>query len=468
MARILLVDDERHIRQILDAVLTTAGHDVYAAESAAAALCAAEQHHPDLAVCDVMLPDTNGVELLRQLRDRQPNIGCIFMTAYGSIRSAIEALRAGAEEYLTKPFDNDELLIAVERLMKMRRLTHEVERLRDELNTRYGFNEIVGVCPRMQEVFRLMARVAAVDATVLILGESGTGKELVARAIHQRSARTNGPFVPVNCGAIPTTLIEAAFFGHEKGAFTDARDSHPGWFEQANGGTLFLDEVGDLPLDAQAKLLRVLQDSCVTRLGGKKATRVDVRVLAATNTDLERAIQTGHFRQDLYWRLNVLAIRLPALRDRVEDLPLLIDALLRRLDAELGLGVKAISPEARRLLLAHDWPGNVRELENALRGSMITCDGTSLLPRDLPPRISGELVDSPSASGSGRLTLGDAVRKAVERVERSMIHAALAEHNGNRTASAEMLGVNRKTLFNKMREYGMAASNEPDAEEFGK
>jgi DNA-binding NtrC family response regulator len=464
MARILVVDDERQIRDIVTAVLSAHGHAVIAVESAAQALQAVTEHHPDLTVCDLMLPDINGVELLRQLRERRPQIGCIFMTAYGSIRSAVDAIRAGADEYLTKPFDNDDLLLAIERLIKVRRLTHEVETLRAELNTRYGFTDIIGVCPKMQEVFRLMSRVAGVDATVLILGESGTGKELVARGIHRRSRRAAGPFIPVNCGAIPTTLIESAFFGHEKGAFTDARESHAGWFEQANGGTLFLDEVGDLPLDAQTKLLRVLQDSHVTRLSGRKPIRVDVRVLAATNRDLERAIESGQFRQDLYWRLNVLALRLPALRERSQDLPLLIDALLERLDAELGLGIKAITDEARGLLLAHDWPGNVRELENTLRGSMIVCDGPTVSVKDLPPRIRGEHAGAPLMSGSVRLTLAEAVDRAVERVERSMIHAALSEHNGNRTLSAESLGVNRKTLFNKMRDYGMAA-NELESDE---
>ena len=459
MARILVVDDEHQIREIVTAVLTAHGHTVVAVDTAAQAIRAVSDRQLDLTVCDLMLPDINGVELLGQLRERRPHLGCIFMTAYGSIRSAVDAIRAGADEYLTKPFDNDDLLLAVERLMKVRRLTHEVETLRAELNTRYGFTEIIGVCPQMQEVFRLMSRVAGVDATVLILGESGTGKELVARGIHQRSRRAEGPFVAVNCGAIPTTLIESAFFGHEKGAFTDARESHAGWFEQAHGGTLFLDEVGDLPIDAQTKLLRALQDSQITRLGARKPIRVDVRVLAATNRDLERAIETGQFRQDLYWRLNVLALRLPALRERAQDLPLLIDALLQRLDAELGLGVNGMTDEARRLLLAHDWPGNVRELENVLRGSMIVCDGHALAARDLPPRIRGEAVDTFSPAGASRLTLADAVGRAVERVERSLIHAALSEHKGNRTLSAESLGVNRKTLFNKMRDYGMAVTD---------
>jgi DNA-binding NtrC family response regulator len=331
---------------------------------------------------------------------------------------------------------------------------------------RYGFTDILGVCPAMREVFRVMSRVSGVDTTVLILGESGTGKELVARGIHRRSRRAAGPFVAVNCSAVPSTLVEAEFFGYERGAFTDAKDAHPGWFEQAHHGTLFLDELGDLPLDAQAKLLRVLQDSQLTRIGGRKPVKVDVRVLAATNKSLEVAVENGQFRQDLFWRLNVLVLRLPALRERAEDLPLLIDALIERLSAELGLGIDSLSADARRLLLAHTWPGNVRELENTLRGAMILCEGTVLVSRDLPPRIRGDLVGhSGCGHGHERLTLAEAVRRAVERIERSVIHATLTEHRGNRSATAESLGINRKTLFNKMREYGMTAEGERDSAE---
>jgi DNA-binding NtrC family response regulator len=466
MARILLVDDERQIREVLAALLSEHGHDVTVAESGEEGLDAAPRTRPEVAVLDLTLPGINGVEMLKRLKGDLPQVGCIFMTAFGSIRSAVDAIRAGGDEYLTKPFDNDELLLAVDRVVQMRRLSREVEALRNELDTRYGFTEIIGVCPAMRDLFRIMSRVSGVDTTVLILGESGTGKELVARGIHRRSRRATGLFVAVNCSAIPSTLVEAEFFGHERGAFTDAKDAHPGWFEQAHHGTLFLDEVGDLPLDAQAKLLRVLQDSQVTRIGARKPIKVDVRVLAATNKNLEAAVESGQFRQDLFWRLNVLALRLPALRERAEDLPLLIDALIERLSTELGLGVDSLSADARRLLLAHDWPGNVRELENTLRGAMILCEGTTLISRDLPPRIRGDLAGH-AASGDRheRLTLADAVGRAVERIERSVIHATLTEHRGNRSATAESLGVNRKTLFNKMREYGMTAEDERDVAE---
>lgn len=464
MARILLVDDERQILNVLSALLSEHGHDVTVASSAEEGFSAAARTRPEVAILDLLLPGTPGVKMLAQLKGDLPQVACIFMTAFGSIRSAVDAIRAGGDDYLTKPFDNDELLLAIDRIVAARGLSREVEALREELDTRYGFSDILGVCPAMRDLFRVMARVSGVDTTVLILGESGTGKELVARGIHRRGRRAAAPFVAVNCSAIPSTLVEAEFFGYEKGAFTDAKAAHPGWFEQAHRGTLFLDEVGDLPLDAQAKLLRVLQDSQVTRIGARRPVKVDVRVLAATNKNLETAVANGQFRQDLFWRLNVLALRLPALRERAEDLPLLIDALIERLSAELGLGVDSLSADARRLLLAHDWPGNVRQLENTLRGAMILCEGTVLVTRDLPPRIRGDLAGH-AGKGHERLTLAETVGRTVERIERTVIVATLAEHRGNRSATADSLGVNRKTLFNKMRQYGMTADGERESSE---
>jgi DNA-binding NtrC family response regulator len=456
MARILVVDDEQAIRDVLSAFLTEHGHEVVSAASGEDALARCARAKPDLVLLDLVLPGLHGIDVLKRVKGDDPQIGCIVMTAFGSISSAVDAIRAGGDDYLTKPFDNDELLLAIERVMRVYRLSREVDALRRELDTRYGFTEIIGVCPAMRELFRVMSRVCGLDTTVLILGESGTGKELVARGIHRRSRRGGGPFVAVNCSAIPASLVESEFFGYERGAFTDAKEAHPGWLEQAHRGTLFLDEIGDLPLNAQAKLLRVLQDSQVTRLGGRAPTKVDVRVLAATNRDLEDAVGRGEFRQDLFWRLNVLALRLPALRERAEDLPLLIDALLERLSAELGVGQYVLSAESRRLLLMHEWPGNVRELENTLRGAMIVCEGSTIKSSDLPPRIRGEISD-PRQSDEARdgLTLAKAVERAVNRVERGVIRSALTAHRGNRSATAESLGINRKTLFNKMREYGL-------------
>ncbi len=457
MAKILIVDDEEKIRRILALLLRGRKHHVTEAASGEEALEIAPDLQPDLVLLDIQMSGIDGLETLRQLRSRQPTVDVIMITAFGSIRSAVEAMRSGAHDYITKPFDNEELLLLVDRALEMRRLSAEVQELRSELETRYGFTEIIGISPLMQEVFRTMAKVAKVDATVLITGESGTGKELVARAIHRKSRRTRKPFVPVNCSAIPNTLVESEFFGHERGAFTDARESRPGKFELADSGTLFLDEVGDLAVDAQPKLLRALQEKQVMRLGTRMTRSVDVRVIAATNKDLEDEVSAGEFREDLYWRLNVVQIRLPALRERREDLSLLIDHFLGRINRELGLTVENISAESRQLLLDYPWPGNVRELENTLCHAMILCDGDCLDAASLPGRILGE-ADSMSGrpiSDLDRMKLTDAVGEATERLEKRMIVSRLAAHKGNRTATAESLGVSRKTLFNKMRQYGL-------------
>jgi DNA-binding NtrC family response regulator len=469
MANVLIVDDERPIRRILSVLLQEQHHRVAEAGSGEEALAmmtgGAAEAKPDLVLLDLKLPGIDGLETLKRLRALKPRLDVVMMTAHGTISSAVDAMRRGAFDYVTKPFDNDELLMVVDRALEMRRLSSEVEALREDLETRYGFSEIVGVSREIQEIFRLMAKVVRVDVTVLVTGESGTGKELVARAIHRRSARTQGPFVAVNCSAIPQTLVESEFFGHEKGAFTDARESRPGRFEQADGGTLFLDEIGDLALDAQAKLLRALQERQIQRVGGRGSRPVDVRVVAATNKDLEKESREGRFREDLFWRLNVMHIRIPSLRERPADLPLLIDHFVDRFNRELGLAVEAIAPDARQLLCEHDWPGNVRELENTICRAMILCEGDTLTLADLPGRVRGEAAGEGGLPRSdlSQLSLADAVAEATERLEKVMILARLAEHQGSRTATAESLGVSRKTLFNKMRQYGLSGEEPEEA-----
>jgi DNA-binding NtrC family response regulator len=461
VATILIVDDERPLRRVLATLLTEHGHHVIEASSGEEAIEVAGHSQPDLVILDLTLPGINGIETMQRLRDRNPDPAFVLITAYGSIRSAVVAMQAGAFEYVTKPFDNDELLLIISRALNLRQLTAEVVSLRHELATRYGFSDLVGVGAAMREVYRVMERVATNDVTVLVLGESGTGKELVARGIHQRSRRSSGPFIAVNCSAIPNSLVEAEFFGHDRGAFTDAKESRPGTFEQAHGGTLFLDEVGDLALEAQAKLLRVLEDRRVTRLGAQKTMTVDIRVIAATNKNLESAVKKGLFREDLFWRLNVVGLRLPPLRERLEDLELLIDALLERINTELHCQVTAISNEARGLMLAYHWPGNVRELENALRQALALSQGTTLLAVDLPQRLR-PVADRPhnELTGAGDpITLAAAVEQATQRIERALILATLAEHQGNRTATAQALNVNRKTLFTKMRQYGLTVDD---------
>ncbi len=458
MARILIVDDEKQIRRILTLMLRERQHEVAEAGSGEEALEIVAGFAPDQVLLDLSMPGIDGLETLRRLDPAAKGFDVIMMTAYGTIRTAVEAIRLGAFDYITKPFDNDELLLLLARAQEMRRLSCEVEALREELETRYGFTEIIGISPPMQETFRTMAKVARVDATVLITGESGTGKEMVARAIHRRSKRSSRPFVAVNCSAIPQTLVESEFFGHEKGAFTDARDSRPGKFEQADSGTLFLDEVGDLAPDAQAKLLRALQERQIVRLGARQPRSVDIRVISATNKDLEQEVRHGPFREDLFWRLNVVQIKLPALRERRKDLPLLFDHFLDRANRELGLAVAGIMPEAHQVLLDYDWPGNVRELENTLCRAMILCEGDKLTVSDLPGRVRGERPNSETAlpSDLDQLSLSEAVGEATERLEKRMILSRLAAHRGSRTTTAESLGVSRKTLFNKMRQYGLS------------
>jgi DNA-binding NtrC family response regulator len=456
MASILIVDDEGPIRRILSMLLRERRHRITEAASGEEALALLAEAKPDLVLLDLKLPGIDGLETLKRLRALEPRLDVVMMTAHGTISSAVEAMRRGAFDYLTKPFDNDELLILVDRALEMRRLSAENESLREEIESRYGFSEIVGISREIQDVFRLMAKVVRVDVTVLVTGESGTGKELVARAIHRRSGRSAAPFVAVNCSAIPQTLVESEFFGHEKGAFTDARETRPGRFEQADGGSLFLDEVGDLALDAQAKLLRALQERQIQRIGSRASRAVDVRVIAATNKDLEKESREGRFREDLFWRLNVVHVRLPSLRERRADLPILIDHFVDRFNRELGLAVESVAPDARQLLCDYSWPGNIRELENTICRSMILCEGGVLTVADLPGRVRGEEEGTAPRSDLSHLSLADAVAEATERLEKVMILSRLAEHRGSRTATAESLGVSRKTLFNKMRQYGLS------------
>jgi DNA-binding NtrC family response regulator len=466
MTKILVVDDEPQIRRILTVMLSENGYEVAEAQSGEQALVIEKDFRANLVLLDVSMPGMDGLTTLGALLEQDKTIDCIMMTAYGTIRSAVEAMRLGAYDYLTKPFDNNELLMIVRRVEQFRLLVDEVEDLRIELSSRYGFSEIIGISPGLQAIFSTIVKVAPVDATVLIEGASGTGKELVARAIYRRSKRSEGPFVAVNCGAIPESLFEAEFFGYERGAFTDAKEARAGRFERAQGGVLFLDEVGELRLDSQVKILRALQNREIIRLGGQTATKLDVRIIAATNVDLKAAVEQGRFREDLYWRLNVVKLSIPALRDRREDIPLLIDHLLERFRKETGLEVKAVAADARQLLQMYEWQGNVRELENVICSAMIMCDGRIITARDLPPRIRGEIEGEPSAGADAtstdiaNLSLAEAVRHATEKLEKVMIVSRLSAMDGNRTATAESLGISRKTLFNKMRQYRLEDGTE--------
>jgi DNA-binding NtrC family response regulator len=461
MASILVVDDEVAICDALTLLLEHAGHQVYRAGSGREALDAFGRHQVDAVLLDVALPDVSGIDLLTKLQERDPLIPCVFITAFGSVRSAVEAIRAGGFDYVIKPFDNHELLRTLDRAIGIRRLKGQVKELEDDLKSRSDFSGIIGDNSGMRAMLRILSKAAGTDATVLITGESGTGKELVARSLHRQSRRANGPFVPVNCAAIPTTLAESEFFGVERGAYTDAREARDGLFERSHGGTLFLDEIGELSGDIQAKLLRVLQDRQVTRLGGRQPKKVDVRIVAATNTELRHTATSGGFREDLFWRLNQFPLHLPPLRERRDDLPALVRALVDRLNVELGMNVTGVSSGAALMFQQYGWPGNVRELENVLRYAMIVTDH-ALLEVEHFPSLAPVPQGNESSVGSAGGSLSEIVARATTRIERGVIEAALKTHRGNRTATATALGISRRTLFNKLQQWRLVV---PDAED---
>jgi DNA-binding NtrC family response regulator len=461
MPKVLIVDDQQHIRLPLAMMLTEGGYEVSQADSTTQALLMQRKLQPEIILLSESIQGINTIDTLRSLLDYDPKTRCIILTTYNVIPSSLETKRAGAFDYLLKPFDDDELLSVIKRALESRLLSVE-EISPAALATSRLFNEIIGKSEPLLLVFRVMAKVAPLNVTLLIQGDSGTGKEMVVRAIHNRSTRKASPFVAINCAAVPASLFEAEFFGYEKGAFTDAKIMHAGYFERANRGTLFLDEVGDLSLESQVKLLRLIENQEVTRLGGTRPVKANVRIIAATNIDLMRAVERGDFRKDLFWRLNVVKIILPNLSERRGDIPLLITHMLKRFNRELGLMPKTIAPAAQEMLENYDWPGNVRELEHAISSAMIISEGDAVLVADLPPLVQG--IEEALVKGEARLeidlsaagaSLSEAVKNTVSEMERQMIIARLSALHSNRTATAESLGISRKSLFNKMRLYGL-------------
>ena len=399
----------------------------------------------------------SGHQLQLELKRVAPNLPVIIITAFGSIQTAVESMKLGAFDYITKPFSNDELLLVVTRALEARSLRQEVRRLRGELARSYGLPNIIATNPRMVAVLEMLKQVADSPASVLLTGESGTGKDLLARALHFESARRDGPFVPINCAALPEALIESELFGHVRGAFTDARQANPGLFTAARGGTLFLDEIGEMPMGLQAKLLRVIEDKRVRPIGATEETPVDVRVVAATNADLERLLEQGRFRSDLYYRLATLTVAVPPLRDRPEDLPLLLKHFLARASAEAGKTSPEVEPEAMACLMRYRWPGNVRELHNVMRTAVLLSGGRKLTLKDLPPRIAG-------TDTSPRLTIAEAVdrRLSLDRLEREYVRAIVGSVNGNKREAAAILQIDRKTLYRKLEEPEPAEPSPPD------
>ncbi|HSM38993.1 MAG TPA: sigma-54 dependent transcriptional regulator [Candidatus Limnocylindrales bacterium] len=472
---VLVVDDDGQIRSLLSDLLKAEGYVVREAKTGAEAVAAVEKQRPDLVMMDVKLPDQDGLDVLKALKRERPELEIIVMTAYGGSSSAIKAMEHGAYDYVTKPFEIDDLLATLKRVFEHVQMSSEVNTLRLELGKSAAERErIVGSSRPMLEVYKLIGKVAGSDATVLITGESGTGKELVAEALHRASKRNPHPLVKVSCAALPESLLETELFGHEKGSFTGALTQRRGRFETANKGTIFLDEIGEMTLGTQTKLLRILQEREFERIGSSIPIKIDIRVIAATNRNLAVEVDAGRFRDDLYYRLNVIHIHMPPLRDRMEDVPRLVEHFLAKFRHKADSIPTTISEEAMARLLEHDWPGNVRELENAVERAVVLSRGAPIMPEHLPlaesPAGAGgkartrraeaesELVESTRGNGSAGAAAGAGAgtfKGAVEALEKRLISEALERHKGNRSKAAEELGIYRRLLSAKMREYGL-------------
>jgi len=445
---------------VLCDVLTEAGYRVLSAGSGKDALTLVKEQDPDLLITDLRMSGMSGHQLQIELKRIAPSLPVIIITAFGSIPTAIESMKLGAFDYLTKPFGNDELLLVVSRALEDCKLRQEVRRLRSELARSYGLPNIIATDPKMIAVLAMIEQIADSSASVLITGESGTGKDLIARALHFSSARRDGPFIPINCAAIPESLIESELFGYVKGAFTDARQGKTGLFVAARGGTLFLDEIGEMPPLLQSKLLRAIEDKRIRPLGAIEETSIDVRIVAASNTDLDKAIAEGKFRSDLYYRLATMALHVPSLRERPQDVALLARHFLIRASAEAGKTVRDLDSDAMACLMRYRWPGNVRELQSAIQTGVILCRDSNLGAKDLPARVTGSGV--PSAK-----ILEDLVQRrlSLDQLEREYVRAVLESVNGNKTVASVILQIDRKTLYRKLEEpepFEVAPSRKPE------
>ncbi len=476
--RILVADDEESMRWVLSKALRKKGYSVDLARDGSEALRLIKENPYEMAILDIKMPGITGLELLDRVRELRQDLLVVIMTAEASMKNAVEAMKRGAYDYITKPFDLDVIDAIIEKVNRAREMTSQVILLKEELKDRYQLEKnIIGNSTAMRDVYKTIGKVAPSDITVLVEGESGTGKELVARAIHFKSRRIGKPFVAINCAAIPKDLLESELFGFEKGAFTGAMERKIGKFEQANGGSIFLDEIGDMPLDLQAKILRVLQEKEVTRTGGSQNIPVNVRIIAATNQNLEERVRDRLFREDLFYRLNVVPILLAPLRERKEDIPLLVDYFLKKSCAELDLPLRRCSPEALRLLSKHGWPGNIRELENTIKRAVILCPDPLLTEADFPtlttPRIGSScaveersleaLVDMKLRecfANMDRMETGDIYSVVLQQVERPLICFVLEKTRSNQVKAADILGINRNTLRKKIQELGIEVKKE--------
>ena len=456
--RILIVEDEEQMCELLMSFFSEKGYRVDSIQNGEGALLRLAEQNYALVITDIKLPGMSGLELLARIRLDWPEVAVIIMTAFSSISSAVEAMKLGAEDYIGKPFQLDELAITVEKALERLSLRREVKELRAEVRERYNFSNIVGRSKPMQQLFEVIRRIAARrDASALIIGSTGTGKELVARAIHYNSDRRDAPFMPINCSAIPETLLESELFGHQKGAFTGAHETRRGLIEESQGGTVFLDEINTLSPNLQVKLLRVLQERVVRKVGGRENIPIDIRLVSASNQDLEDAVKRNEFRQDLYYRLNVVPVRLPDLKDRREDIPLLVHHFLQKFAQQHGEPARRFSNEGMRILMTHTWPGNVRELENAVEHALTMGSGEVLTPEDLPASVTTPERDIVEEATLDNATLAEVERRYILRI--------LEKMGGHQIKTAQILGIDRRTLYRRLRQYGYGGSFQDDEDD---
>ncbi len=454
MEEILVIDDEKKMHRILQLSLEGIGCRVLTADSGLEGVELARDHLPSLVITDMKMPGMSGMEVLEEIKKIDEQIPVIIMTAYGTVQTAVDAMKAGAFDYILKPFDISEMEVITQKALEYRKLSREIVQLRSELQSKYRFDNIIGKSPGMQRIFNLITQIAPTKSTIMIRGESGTGKDLIAGSVHCHSDRASAPFIKLNCGAIPGTLLESELFGYEKGAFTGADRRKLGRFELADGGTLFLDEIGDMDAALQVKLLRVLQSGELEHLGGTRTLQVDVRVIAATNTDLEQRMREGRFREDLYYRINVVPIEIPPLRERREDIPLLVHFFMDKYAEEMNRGKKNITPEAMEQLIHYDWPGNIRELQNMIERAIVLSRSETLTPQSFsfpdqqkrPSRLPGE-IRIPEE--------GISLTQVVEELEKAYLKKALIQSGGIQTKAADLLGITRKILRYKMEKLGL-------------
>lgn len=447
---ILVVDDEESVRKLLTAVLKKEGYTVETAEDGRQAVEKARLIKPALVIMDIRMPNLDGLSAFKAIREENKEVLVILMTAFAAVETAVEAVKLGAYDYIIKPFNIDEVKLLIKRAMQVQTLTEEVKVLREELYSNYRLDKLLTNSPKMQELYRIIGKVASTSATVLLSGESGTGKELIANTIHYNSLRSHGPLVKVNCGALPESLLESELFGHEKGAFTGAAARKLGRFELANKGTIFLDEIGEVSQSLQVKLLRVLQEREFERVGGTELVKTDIRIIAATNRNLEDMVTKGTFREDLYYRLNVVSIHVPPLRERREDIPLLADYFLHKYAQENNRTMSMFDLETCSLLADYNWPGNVRELANVVERAVIMSTGCVIFPEDLPQALSRQQIVAMEASSD---YTGQSLKEIIKQVERNVIKQALAHNNGNKVKTAKDLGMSRRALLYKIEEY---------------